>query len=82
VDLAEASDEPLIPEDFHELLVIRAKQYEYEKKEKDKLMAAMEVKWRQGLRDFYSHTERPTGHTGGDDSRRYSQLGPFFEPGT
>ncbi len=83
-DMSLDTDEPLVPEDFYELLIIGVKKREYELREKmEKLWGATKAEWIEERKKMVNFVSRQSGlpiQTGYD--RRFSQLGPWFPPGT
>jgi len=82
-DMANGGDQPLIPEDFHWLLISRAMMAEYEYKERLDLYSAENAKWRNGLGDLRMYLVRRSGVAVGlQRRRRWSQLGPYYPVGS
>lgn len=80
-DLSEYTDEPLIPEDYHELLIEGALMRDYERREKSALYSQSKARYKELWGDLCLYTARMISNTSGS-SRRWSQLGPYFPPGT
>lgn len=80
-DMAQASDEPRLPADFHDLLMIGAMAREYEKTDDTRLMHARQ-RYQSRLRDLlYWVHEAGAGSTQQARGGR-SRLGPWFPAGT
>jgi hypothetical protein len=80
-DLAIAGDEPLIPIEFHEMLIAKVKSKEYERREKLTLKRESDARYQVLLNDFYTYVSQMESPSG-QESRGFSQLGPFYESGT
>lgn len=82
-DMASADDEPLIPEDFHWMVVSGAKQLEYRRKQRLDLYAAEKAIFTDGWRNLKLWIAQNPGVARNDQTpRRFSQLGPYFPPGS
>lgn len=82
-DMANGGDEPLIPEDFHYLLMAGAAQKEYDRREKTPQATKEMLRWQRGVSDLKLFVRRKSGVAIGDRRvRRFSQLGSNFPPGT
>lgn len=81
VDLANGGDEPLLPEDYHQLLVAEAEATEWRRRENPTLMAAARAEATEIGRELSLYVNRyaPPSHVG---IPRYSQLGNYFPAGT
>ncbi|MGV1037712.1 MAG: hypothetical protein ACOYD0_11910 [Candidatus Nanopelagicales bacterium] len=83
-DLASATDEPLIPQDFHYLLSTGARSDEYEYLD-DNRRQQTEVEWVLGLRrllGFISNNPDYIVVPGGSDNTKFSSLGGDFPAGS
>lgn len=79
--MANATDEPILPTDFHDILVEQALVYEYRTREQNQLAAEAGAEVRQRVSDLiYSLQARLSLPTAG--RFRYSRLGPWFPEGT
>lgn len=79
-DLTELGEEPLLPEDFHWLLAVGAVMKESLLREKYSSHAAAKSEFREGLSDLMLTVNRePVDRK---RHRRYSQLGPYYSPGS
>lgn len=83
-DLAQAFDEPLLPEDFHWLLMCGAMMKEMDKREKPVSYGIHSSRWKRGLADLRVYLRQPTGVSPNSDRRprRWSMLGPYFPSGS
>ena len=80
-DMAQASDEPYLPEDFHDILESGALKREYKKREKITLYKLEDARGRERvaeMRMFLNRNLLPQS----ERLMRFSQLGPYFPPGT
>lgn len=79
--MTQASDEPLIPEDFHDLMVIRPLMKEYSRREKPIQYGEEKANWVERMGQLRSFAGKLSGL---DDMRpqEYSQLGPMFRGGS
>jgi hypothetical protein len=83
IDMAEAGDEPMLPEDFHWLLESYAISREWYRKEKPALAREEERRYRDGIADLNSRIRKLAGRPLPLDGRPgFSQLGAYFEAGT
>lgn len=80
-DLTELGVEPLLPEDFHWLLVAGAVVKESLLKEKYVTYNAARSEFNEGLGDLMMTVNREPVETA-RRPRRYSQLGPYYSPGS
>lgn len=80
-NMSEETDEPYLPEDFHEVLVEGALMREYERREKPILYAQARSRYRDILGDMKLYIAKKSSVTV-DISARYSQLGPYYPPGS
>ena len=82
-DMANAGDEPYLPEDFHWILVSMALAKEYQYRENWTSYESELGRYRNGLGDLQLYLKRRGGVALGDRRRRpFSQLGPDFPAGT
>lgn len=82
-DLANYTDEPLLPEDFHDILIIGAKRREYSKREKVALFKIQDDQWKSRIAELRDWLVSPSGIAYSEERRRrYSQLGSYFEAGS
>jgi hypothetical protein len=81
-DLANATDEPLFFEDFHDILVDGALMREYEKREKPVLYAQAKSRRKDVQDDLFLYLARNKARRNLGQMGRWSQLGPYFPPGT
>lgn len=82
-DMANGGDEPMLPEDFHYLLIAGAAQKEYDKREKPQQAAKELQRWQRGVSDMKLFVRRKSGVAISDRRlRRFSQLGSNFPSGT
>lgn len=81
-DLVNATDEPLIPDDYYEPIVHKVRAREYNKREKPALAKAAEMDAIPGVNHlkFYMHTRRSRSNQGRPS--RWSQLGPYYVSGS
>lgn len=83
-NMSNSNDEPLLPPRFHRLLNIGARMKEYLKKD-DARYTAAEREFEQGIKDliyFVASQAVGTPVMGRPQSRRPSQLGPYFPSGS
>lgn len=82
-DFAQDTDEPLLPHDFHDLLVIGAMAREYEKTDDSRLSVAM-ARYQDRRRDLlFWLAETASGtNTLSTSGERRSRLGPYFPSGS
>lgn len=81
-ELVEEGDEPLLPEDYHWLLTSGAIIKEFQRREKHISVTEERIFFRDGMGDLILHVSRspsPNWHGG---VRRFSQLGPYYSPGS
>lgn len=82
-DMAISTDEPLIPEDFHWLLMSGALVKEYEKREKVAFVDREMARFNKGVQDLQAFINRKFGpQVNSTRPRRFSQLGSMFPDGT
>lgn len=82
-DMAIGSDEPLISEDFHWLLISGALKKEYMRKREFDMHDREAARYNQGERDLISFLNRPKGPVHNPRRpARFSQLGPMFPAGS
>lgn len=81
-ELANATDEPVIPPDFHRLLAVGARMKEYERREDGGRYASAQTEFLLGLRSirFWLHTVG--GNATRDFAPQHSQLGPTYPAGS
>lgn len=81
-DMANANDEPLIPPDFHDLLVFGAAWREHMHRQQRDLARDYEAMYQERFGDliYWAHASAPQTTIG--RQREFSHLGPFFPPGT
>jgi hypothetical protein len=85
-DMTIASDEPLIPEDFHWLVESGALIREYQKREKVALIQLEQQKVTRGISDMRAFVRQTSGATA--NSRRptrfttLQQTGVYYPPGS
>lgn len=82
VDMIDSYDEPLIPEDFHWLLVCGALKKEYLRKERFPQYDREDGRWRKGINDLRADMNTPSGPARSARSQAFSQLGPDFPAGS
>jgi hypothetical protein len=83
-DLAQSTDVPVLPEDFHDVLLLGSLMDEYQHLSDDRYaIAAREYQQRVNELKYWL-SETSTGQRGGlvRDWDRPSQLGPWYPPGT
>lgn len=82
-DMAQAGDESFIPSDYHGLLIDGALALEYERREKTILYSQARARYREMLADLYQFTARQALMSPNTSyPYRWSQLGPYFPPGS
>jgi hypothetical protein len=81
-DLANANDEPLFHEDYHEILVSGALEKEYIKREKPALAKEHRVAMATGIAELQLWVHRNPGAWREMNGPRWSQLGPYFPVGS
>lgn len=82
-DMTAANDEPILPEDFHWLLECGALSREYQKRKDFTSMSAEEAKMVKGISDLRAFVRQASGSTQNDRRpTRFSQLGPYYPPGS
>lgn len=81
-DLATDSDEPLIPEDFHEILIEGALMREFEGQEENPLYDRAKIRYREVWVELCQHAARSADQDAEMISTRWSQLGPYFPAGS
>lgn len=82
-DMANANDEPILPEEFHHLLGLGARAKEYEKREKLTLVRQLQDEMRNEVSKLKTWVNQQSGlQSPGTGQRRYSQLGPWYPDGT
>lgn len=82
LDLVNDHDEPLIPEDFHWLLVSGVVKREYIRKEKAQQYGIEAGIYNEGLKGLVDFVRSPTFSNSRRRPPQFSQLGPWFEGGT
>ena len=84
LDLASPSDSPLLPEDFHWLLISGALIKEHVKRQHHDAATEERRNFKDGLGDLLAFVSRATGPAINTERRRgqYSQLGPWFPAGS
>lgn len=83
--LSQASDEPYLPEDFHDILEHGVMRMEYNKKEKSAQYDRADRRFNMRIAELRSWLNRPTGTVlNANRGRRvsFSALGPNFPPGS
>jgi hypothetical protein len=83
-DMAQATDEPVVPPRFHHLLGVGARMREYEKQDQERYGVAQR-EYMNGMRKlkFYVYSQAVgTPNLRGPQSRRVSQLGGWFPSGS
>ena len=78
-DLVNGADEPIIPDEFSEIIILGVQQREYLKREKPDIAREYEkakAPWRAKMH-FHVHRK-----SSGSGSKGHSQLGGFYEAGT
>lgn len=82
-DLANPTDEPLLPADFHYLLGVGARLDEYEKIE-DKRYAIVARDWDEGVRRLINYVQNNADYIAVPGGRpvAWSSLGPWFPAGS
>lgn len=83
-DMAQATDEPVLPPRFHRLVGVGARMREYEKEDQSRYKAA-QLEYMNGLRKLKHYVYGQTvgmPNLRGPQSRRPSQLGGWFPSGT
>lgn len=78
-EMATASDEPYLPEDYHEILVEGALMRDYERREQMALYGQAKARKKELWNDLCLFLARQTTDM---RERRWSQLGPYFPPGS
>jgi hypothetical protein len=82
-DMMTGSDESLIPEDFHDILIEGALAKEYRRRSKATDAGTCESLKKDRVKDLQVWLTRPTGVAQGNNrQKRFSQLGSNFPPGT
>lgn len=81
-DLVNPTDEPLIPEDFHDLLILGARRREYEVRKKSDLYQATMREEGLRLRDLRIYVNGPAAIYGAGTEVLPSRLGPWFPAGS
>lgn len=82
-DMAQAGDEPYLPEDFHWLLASYGLMREFQKRRWLEDAATEKALFTSGLRDLKVRLAQPSGADNADQRRqRISQLGPYFPAGS
>ena len=82
-DMVQASDSPRIPEDFQDLLEAGALMREFKKREKLELYNIERARWFQRRAELRNFLNRETGAVVSERRiRRFSQLGPYYPPGS
>lgn len=75
-----AGDEPLLPDDFHEILIEGALMREHERNEKESLYDRATSRYTKKWRQLCLYASRPVNID--PQPGRWSQLGPYFPAGT
>lgn len=82
-DLANDTDEPLLPEDFHDVLLNGALMREYKTREKITMYKVEWNEFNQRIAEMRTFLNRPSGAVFNDNRpRRFSQLGGWFPAGS
>lgn len=85
-DMTNVTDEPFLPEEYHELLVIGAKKREYLKREMASEYNREDVAWTIQLTDMATSLRAFGGVAKGGQragkGRQFSQLGPMYSNGS
>ncbi len=83
LDMADANDEPLIPEEHHEILALMACSKEALKREKIGIKREFDTEVKEKMADLYHWAHQHGGSSdSGGRSKRWSQLGPWFPAGS
>lgn len=80
--LSNAGDEPLLPDDFHWLLVCGALRKEYTRRENQVFAVAETARWRDGVSDLQVYARQMSGVATHNRPHRFSQLGPYYPAGS
>lgn len=81
-NLTNQSDEPILPEDFHDVLVSGALYREYKKRNQITLYREEKAEFNQRVAELRSWINKPSGVVlNGSRGRQFSQLGPWFPNG-
>lgn len=81
-DMAQATDEPLIPEDYHELMVIGPLMREYQRRRWPVEYAEAKAEWKDLWGDLCVYASRPGAPAAVRGMSRFSQLGPYYPAGS
>lgn len=83
-NMVHTNDEPLLPEEFHDILEIGAFKKEYMKREKPSLWKIEDNNWTRRIGDLRAFLSRTSGTALGPNRKGQgrSQLGPNFPSGT
>lgn len=80
--MTQATDEPLIPEDYHELLTIGGLMREYQRRQWPVQYAEARAEWKDLWGDLCVYAARDGGPAATRGMSRFSQLGPYFPNGS
>lgn len=80
--MANAGDEPFIPDDFHDIYAIGARKIEYEKRKDWSAYSAMDREWKDRVGDLRAWVRRNNTRPDGVPRAGWSQLGPYFPAGS
>lgn len=84
-DMIGPKDEPLLPEDYHDILISGALIKEYTKREKATLLSVERTTYKERMADLTAFVKRAQGIARGgqrgNGSSGFSQLGPMFPAG-
>lgn len=81
-DMANAGDEPYLPEDYHWLLMTGARMMEYEKRKDWSAYGNMRTEWNNGIGELKSWVRTRTDDGKTPYPSRFSQLGPYYPAGS
>lgn len=83
-DLVNGNDEPMLPADFHPMLVTYATLKEWRKKDDARAFQDARAEWNDWVDKLKYHLYPADyiGMTGGVRTRGHSQLGPWYPPGS
>lgn len=81
-DMAQAGDEPYLPEDFHWLLVAGTLMKEYQKRQDSTQWGIESRRFKDGFGDLIAFCRSATGVSQGRGGIRFSQLGPQYPSGS
>lgn len=82
-DMVNGYDEPLLPEEFHNIIGMGIRAKMYEKREKSIQAKDVKAEMREEISRLISWVDTRSGlQNPGSGNRRFSQLGPWFPSGT